>query len=241
LGVTALPSWTGSPALQSVVGAVDDVTLQLHAIRAPTLFDPRRAEADIAAFSRAIGRPFAVALPTYRVALVDGSLLESDPGTLSDFVRRLDPAVVSSVVWFRLGHAEDREAWSASTAALVRRGQAVDRRLDIGFRLSTDGSGASELVASNRGNVDATAPTALDVGGSIDFLDGLNGYRVSATVVSHPHPPLLRPGESVVVAAARGTELSVVTMDPADCVDGAPVRGPTGAGLRSRLCARLAR
>jgi hypothetical protein len=41
--ITALPAWADSAALRAVAAAVDELVVQVHAVRAPALFEPRAA------------------------------------------------------------------------------------------------------------------------------------------------------------------------------------------------------
>jgi hypothetical protein len=120
--ITALPTWATAPtALAAVVAEVDEVVLQVHAVRAPTIFDPRAARRDIERFARiAHGTNLRVALPTYRVAL--GEAKPDDVATLLRSLEQKPVAGVTGVVWFRLPVAADRTAWSAPTLAAVIRG-----------------------------------------------------------------------------------------------------------------------
>lgn len=122
LSITALPTWAGAPdALRRVVAEVDEVVLQVHAVRAPTIFDAGVARRWVERF--AVAAPAArvrVALPTYQVAL--GA---ADPDDVAGFLRTLerDPVPgVAGIVWFRLPVAADRTAWPAPVLAAVIRG-----------------------------------------------------------------------------------------------------------------------
>jgi hypothetical protein len=103
------------------VSEVDEVVLQVHAVRAPTIFEPRAARRDIELFARiAHGTKLRVALPTYRVAL--GEAKPDDVAALLRSLEQRPVAGVTGVVWFRLPVAADRMAWSAPTLAAVIRG-----------------------------------------------------------------------------------------------------------------------
>ena len=119
LSITALPTWAGAPpALRELVAAVDEVVLQVHAVRAPDIFDPVAARRWVERFAAAApGARLRVALPTYKVAL--GA---ADPDEVAAFLRALerDPVPgVAGIVWFRLPVATDRTAWSASVLTAV--------------------------------------------------------------------------------------------------------------------------
>ena len=129
LSITALPTWSGSPALARLTALTDDVVLQVHAVRAPTLFTAGQARGFVETWARASSHPFHVALPTYRVRLRDGTRLTAEPAEVARFLAGLGERPVpgvAGVLWFRLGHRGDADAWSPSTLAAVLRGERLD-------------------------------------------------------------------------------------------------------------------
>ncbi|MFP2934048.1 DUF3142 domain-containing protein, partial [Pyxidicoccus sp. 3LG] len=115
LSITALPTWATSPEVKRLASLPDDVVVQVHAVRAPTLFTPEEARRFLESWSKATGRSFRVALPTYRVRLKDGTRLSAEPRDVSRFLdglRERPVPGVAGVVWFRLGHGGDVDAWS---------------------------------------------------------------------------------------------------------------------------------
>ena len=85
--ITALPTWATSPALPRVAAAVDELVVQVHAIRAPRLFDPTAARRWLDAFAAATpGATLRVALPTYRVT-VAGNTLAAAPDEVTGLLR----------------------------------------------------------------------------------------------------------------------------------------------------------
>ncbi|HZI08982.1 MAG TPA: DUF3142 domain-containing protein [Myxococcus sp.] len=211
LSITALPSWSASPEVKRLAALpTAGIVLQVHAVRAPTLFKPLEAQAFIAAWAKATGRPFHVALPTYRVRLRDGTRLSAEPREVSRFLARLrDTPVkgVKGVLWFRLGHDADPDAWSPPTLATVLRGEPLEPRLTPS--LVDAGGGTRDIVIENTGRVDADAPARLTFTGNLEVLDGVGGYAPHGTSLVARTPPRLRVGERRVIGFVRGTEVSL--------------------------------
>ena len=206
--ITALPTWAGSPALHDVAAAVDELVVQVHAIRAPSVFDPAQARRWLAAFAAAApGRPLRVAVPTYRV-VVGGRVVAAEPGEVAGFVRGLerDPVPgVRGVVWFRLPVAGDRGAWATPTLRAVIAGAPLTA--DVRTRLVPGRSGADDVVIENRGTAAAPWP-ALRLGGQVAASDPVAGYRRAGDRWAPPRRTL-RPGDHAVVGWVRGQELTV--------------------------------
>lgn len=209
LSITALPSWASSPDVKRLASLPTDLVLQVHAVRAPTLFTPEEARGFVEAWAKATGRPFHVALPTYRVRLRDGTPLSAEPRAVSRFLASLrDEPVpgVKGILWFRLGHRGDPDAWSLPTLASVLRGEPLVPRLTP--RLVDAGGGTRDIVLENTGPVDADAPVRLTLSGNLEVLDGVGGYAPHGTSLVARTPPRLRVGERRVIGFVRGTEVS---------------------------------
>lgn len=197
--ITALPTWVDSPALADVASAVDELVVQVHAVRAPRLFDPAEARRWLEAFARRVDQPLRVSLPTYRVA-VSGQPLAADPVEIAGFVRQLSEhpiAGLRGVVWFRLPVASDRAAWSAATLRAVIQDRPLAPR--ISASLVARGGERFDIVVANDGNVDAAWPHLVVRGG------------VRAADVSAP-PRDVRPGERRIVGWATGQEMVIDAM-----------------------------
>ena len=210
LSITALPTWSESPRLDRLTSLVDDVVLQVHAVRAPTLFTAPEARGFLDAWTRATARPFRVALPTYRVRLRDGTPLSAEPREVARFLANLREhpvKQVSGIVWFRLGHRGDTDAWSPPTLAAVIRGEALAPQLQS--RLVDVGGGTWDIVIENTGRVDAEAPARLTLSGRLEVLDGVAGYAARGTSLVARTPPRLRAGERRVVGFVRGSEVVI--------------------------------
>jgi hypothetical protein len=211
LSITALPTWASSPDVERLTSIPDDVVLQVHAVRAPTLFTPEEARGFVEAWAKATRAPFRVALPTYRVRLRDGTPLSAEPLDAARFLtglRERPVRGVTGVIWFRLGHRGDPDAWSLLTLAAVMRGEPLDARLTP--RLVDAGGGTRDIVIENSGRVDVDAPARLTLTGNVEVLDGVGGYAPRGASLVARTPPRLRAGERRVIGFVRGTEVSLV-------------------------------
>jgi hypothetical protein len=208
LSITALPTWSASPTLPRLASLPDSLVLQVHAVRAPTLFMAEEARGFVEAWARVTDRPFQVALPTYRVRLRDGTPLSAEPREVALFLaglRERPVAGVAGIVWFRLGHRGDADAWSLPTLAAVVRGEALAPQFLP--RLVDAGGGTLDIVIENTGRVDAEAPMRLTLSGNLEVLDGVAGYTARGTSLVARTPPRLRVGERRVIGFVRGSEV----------------------------------
>jgi uncharacterized protein DUF3142 len=175
--ITALPTWAGSGALADVAAAVDELVVQVHAIRAPTIFDRARAQADLRAFAAAVPNAvLRVALPTYRVRIGE-RWMEADVGDVRAFVDdlvRAPLANVAGIVWFRLPVAGDADTWTAETFAgvLERRGYAPP---EVRVTLQARGGDRFDVIASNPLARAAELP-AVQIDGELDEVELVSGY-----------------------------------------------------------------
>ncbi len=208
--ITALPTWADSAALADVAAAVDELIVQVHAVRAPRIFDGAEARRDLARFAAAVpSAALRVALPTYQVE-VDGLLRRSPPAEIARFVRWLergDAPRVRGVVWFRLPVAGDRDAWPAATLSAVIRGERLAPA--IAARLIVRGA-AFDLELTNRGTVAGPWP-ALRLRGDVRAADLLGGYVASPSDPRRFTPPAreLPAGATIVVGWATGKAISI--------------------------------
>jgi hypothetical protein len=219
LSITALPTWLDAPGLDAVLGDVDAVVVQLHAVRAPTLFDPARAADDTRRFAaRAAARGVAmyVALPTYRVRPAPDVDLAAEPEAITAFLRTTrGTRGLVGVVWFRLGHDDDRDAWPAVTLDAVARGAPLVRSVDVRLE-PVPGTEAADVWLVGGGNVEAEAPRQLRFDGEVDAAEPLRGYTLDGapTRWRAGRPLRVRPGERVRVGFVRGRGLGVVAAPP---------------------------
>ncbi|MCB9562960.1 MAG: DUF3142 domain-containing protein [Kofleriaceae bacterium] len=209
--ITALPTWAGAPALRDVAAAVDELVVQVHAIRAPRLFDAATARRWLDAVAAAVpGATLRVALPTYRVA-IDGEVAAAAPAEVAGLLRDLERAPVPGlrgVVWFRLPVDGDAAAWSAPTLRAVIRGDGLTSAVTA--RLVARARGVYDVVLANPGTVDAPWPD-LRVTGAVAAMDLIGGYAApasSARVWTAPRK-VVRAGDHVVVGWATGEDLEI--------------------------------
>lgn len=231
LSITALPTWLSSPLFGDVAGRVDEVVLQVHAVRNPRfgLFDPRVALGWIETMARRTDKPFRVALPTYgtrvhwdgnRIAAVESEApklagdgpadeLMASPAAVAGLLhalRRDPPARLVGVSWFRLPTDADGRAWSLGTWRAVVQGDPLRADLAAESRI-TRTPGLREVVLANAGAVDAELPRAVRLNASCTLADGLNGYelrREGATpVLVKAQDGMLRGGQRRVIGWMR--------------------------------------
>jgi hypothetical protein len=202
LSITALPAWIGTPALAAVLAQSDEAVLQVHAVSDPKhgLFDAKQARQWIDAFAKATSKPFRVALPAYGSALVldaqghqvgveseaplaePGERLElfSDPRAVAELLRTLKqtpPANLRGYIWFRLPLPGDRRAWPLATINAVIGGQELHSAWTP--EIGDGGNGAFDISVRNSGNLEATLPAAVEIGGNgCNDADALPGYRI---------------------------------------------------------------
>lgn len=210
LSITALPTWAGSPALVDVAAAVDEIVVQVHAVRAPTIFDPNVAWHDLARFANAVRTtPLRVSLPTYG-AVVRGMEVEADAGDVAAFVRRLaaEPVPgVAGIVWFRLPVAGDAQTWSPATfASVVETGRADAPRAQIA--LVARGDDRFDVVATNPGAGLVDLPP-VHVAGTIDAAE-LIGFRALAPNAWAPPHRSLAANETLTIGWIRGKDIALV-------------------------------
>lgn len=214
VSITALPTWLDAPGLDAVLGEVDAIVVQLHAVRAPALFDAARAADDtrrFAALARARGVPMWIALPTYRVRPAPDVELAAEPEAVAAFLRSVRGTHgLVGVVWFRLGHDDDRDAWPAVTLDAIARGAPLARAIDVRVE-PVPGAEAADVWLVGGGNVEAEAPRRLRFDGAVDAAEPLRGYALDGTPTRWRAGRELRvrPGERVRVGFVRGRGLGV--------------------------------
>lgn len=206
--VTALPTWADSPVAPTLSRSVDEVVLQVHTVRAPVLFDAEAALLDAQRWARATGRPFRVALPAYRTQLATGEDLAAAPQEVAQALEALSAQpLVTGFVFFRLGNALDRGAWSLPTLEAVVTRARLDGRVTP--RLAPVEGALVDVWLDNDGTTDALAPTHLHLDGPLEDLLGTTGYVRHDAELLTTHPLWLTPGEHIRVGSARGENLHV--------------------------------
>ncbi len=207
--VTALPSWVDSPHLRALSASVDEVVLQVHTVRAPVLFEADAALRDVARWSEATNRPFRVALPAYRARLASGEELAARPTDVARVRQALAAQrLVSGLVFFRLGNADDRQAWSLATLDATLAARPLEARV-VARLAPIDDAGGFDVWLDHEGEVDAQAPAAITIDGSLDTLLATTGYHREGSRFFTSHPPWLRRGEQLRLGTVRGKNLHV--------------------------------
>jgi hypothetical protein len=206
LVITTLPAWLGESEFQALVGEADAYVLQVHSVplRRPTqLCDPAQAREWVTRAGR-IGRPFFVALPTYRCVAgyaPDGHLLGVamdalqpawPPGThtlelgaqadeLAALVHEWQtarPPAMRELFWYRVPVATDLRNWRWPTLDAVMAGRAPSHRLEV----RTSGSNPVDLSIYNAGEADDALDCAITVtwkGGAASAADALAGWTLA--------------------------------------------------------------
>jgi hypothetical protein len=195
VSITALPTWLDDDAHVAVFAAVADVTIQVHAIAVPALFD---VDAALEAMDKA---PAArVALPTYAVTLRQGPAL---------FSQVTDVAAVRAhaerVTYFRMPTHDDTAAWSWPTLLAVDGAPAVvAASAGVASVVAAD-DGAFDVVVENVGATDAPL-AAVSVAGAdaYDVVGDVIALRVDGAVVFvAKNARYLRPKERQTLAWVR--------------------------------------
>ena len=209
--ITALPTWAASAAVAEVARAVDEVVVQVHAIRAPVIFDANTAWRDLRRFAGVTGghTSLRVALPTYTVVLGEREV-GVDPDVVGAFARRLatEPVPgVGGIAWFRLPVGGDEQTWSPATFARVIAGQRTTARARI--ELVAQGDQRFDVVVSNPTSEPVDLPP-VHVAGDIGDADMVMGYRAAgAGRWAAPRRSLAR-DERIVIGWIHGKDVRVV-------------------------------
>lgn len=193
--ITALPTWADDGAgLAQVAAAVDEVVVQVHAVRAPRIFDDAQARRWVTRIAALLpAATLRVALPTYRVAL--GAAAPVEVARFVRWLERADLPTVRGVVWFRLPVDGDREAWPAATLMAVIGGQRLAPA--ISARLVARGPDRYDVIVTNTGTVTGPIPT-LRLGGDV------TGVELIITPGRE-----LGPGITIVAGWATGKAISI--------------------------------
>ncbi|MBP8808105.1 MAG: DUF3142 domain-containing protein [Kofleriaceae bacterium] len=207
--ITALPTWADSRALPAVAAAVDELVVQVHAVRAPAIFTAATARRELRRFAAAVApRPLRVALPTYD-AWVAGALRRSDPLEVASFVRWLETTAappIAGVVWFRLPVLGDDRAWSSTTLAAVIAGAPLAPALTAA--VAPAGAERFDVVLVNRGTIAAPWPDLTLTGADLR-AELVGGYRLAADHRYLAPGRTLAPGARAVVGWATGKDVIV--------------------------------
>ena len=202
--VTCLPDWLDQDAFQALVMSVDRYVMQVHGLigygSAGTLCDPELAKV-AAERCGEYGKPFLIALPTYRHAVRlsnEGQILQvvseggglragaeyhmasADPEKMAALVKEWAesrPELMSGIIWYRMPVTSDRMNWTWGTLDAVRKGQIPIRDLSVIAEKESDGLYEVSLV--NRSLMREDWPKKIKVftdGGRIMGGEGAHGY-----------------------------------------------------------------
>jgi len=206
--LTTLPAWLDEPDFPGLIRQCDGYVLQVHSI--PTghrtghnvLCDPALARNWVTKAAN-LGRPFDVALPTYRcIAGYDpaGNLLgvamdsvapvfapgtrildfDSDADALAKLVNdwhSARPGSLKGIIWYRLPVSTDRQNWRWPTLLAVMQGRAPLHRLEV----SRQGDNPVDLSVSNNGEADVPVSCTVTVTwkeGILVASDALPGWDI---------------------------------------------------------------
>ena len=212
--ITALPTWASSPALIDVAHAVDEIVVQVHAVRAPMIFDANIAWRDLTRFARAVKTPMRVALPTYS-AMVRDVEVSVDPDDVAVFVDRLAKtpiAGVGGIVWFRLPVEGDEQTWSRATfARIVARDPVASAGIDARAKveLVAQGDQRFDVVVSNPTDALVEMPP-VHIAGDIGAADMVMGYRELGSGRWEAPRRSLAHNERIVIGWIHGKDLTLV-------------------------------
>jgi hypothetical protein len=208
LVLTALPSWLDEADFGPLVGAAAGYVLQVHSVPTQaetgraTLCDPRLARKWVQKASR-LGRPFSVALPTYRCLAgyaPDGKLLGVamdsvkpawPPDTrLLEFATNADdvaglvrdwradrPRGLVGLLWYRVPVPTDQFNWRSPTLAAVMAGRNPTHKLEV----MAQGENPVDLAIVNKGEADEALGGAVTVawdGATLEASDSLAGWNL---------------------------------------------------------------
>jgi hypothetical protein len=207
--ITVLASWLGEPDFKTLISTCDGYILQVHSFdrplpgQRPAVFDPVKTRAWVQQAS-ALGRPFAVALPTYRTTAgydssgklvgvatdsvsprwTAGTSLEefpSDPDELSTLVAewmKERPAALTGVWWYRFPVATDTRNWRWPALSAVMAGRPPASNLEVTFT----GEQPVDFVLWNHGEKDEWLPEKVTVNwphSTRALGDGVSGWDLT--------------------------------------------------------------
>jgi hypothetical protein len=235
LVLTTLPSWLDERDFPDLIGQSDGYVLQVHSI--PTghrtghevVCDPALARSWVAKAGN-LGRPFDVALPTYRcTAGYDpaGNLLgvamdsvapvfppgtrllefDSDADALSRLVsdwHKARPENLKGIIWYRLPVSTDRQNWRWPTVIAVMEGRVPLHHLEV----SSQGDNPVDLSISNNGEADVPLNCTVTVSwkeGSLIASDALPGWSIRL----EPGRALFRSNSSRGLRLPPGTRIDI--------------------------------
>lgn len=188
LEITCLPDWLNSSDFPALIAPTHRYIMQVHGVSG---HGPRQALCDPAVALHSaqqcsnLGKPFLIALPTYRHAIQRNAhgqisdivsedqqfsdhakyeLCRADPAEMARLVdqwRHARPLHMSGIIWYRLPVPSDTMNWSPSTLADVMRGQYAACDPIVTVELSP--SGAYLLYLENPSGQHIEWPATLSI------------------------------------------------------------------------------
>jgi hypothetical protein len=209
--ITALPSWLEEAALPALLTEVDGYVLQVHSV--PTrreaghdsLCDPQLARKWVRR-AAGLGRPFAVALPTYRclggyddAGKLLGVAMDSvqpawpagtrvlefgaDAEAIAALVRDWQaarPSAMNGLIWYRVPTERDTRNWRWPTLAAVMNGRVPRHQVDV----VQSGENPIDVALVNNGEAEERLSAPVSVqwrGAGLAASDALPGWNVRAS------------------------------------------------------------
>ena len=208
LVLTTLPAWLDERDFPDLISQSDGYVLQVHSIPSghqignEVICDPALARSWVAKAGD-LGRPFDVALPTYRCTAgydpagnLLGVAMDSvapvfPPGTRllefdsdADALARLvndwhvaRPKYLQGIIWYRLPVSTDRQNWRWPTVIAVMEGRIPLHHLEVSSR----GDNPVDLSISNNGEADVPVNCTVTVSwkeGTLIASDALAGWKI---------------------------------------------------------------
>jgi hypothetical protein len=181
ISITALPTWSEAAALLDIASSVDEIVVQVHAVKAPSIFESKQARRWLTSFAAAVpDENIRVALPTYS-AMVAGQWVVADSRDVANFVADLRQHPISNVVgivWFRLPISGDDQTWSTATWLNVIDGTAARNVPSIAnARLIARGENRADVEISNDTDANVPLPT-VTTSGDVTGREAIAGYSI---------------------------------------------------------------
>jgi hypothetical protein len=233
--LTTLPVWLDERTFPDLIRQSDGYVLQVHSI--PTGHQIGHEVICDAALARSwvtkadnLGRPFDVALPTYRCTAgydpagnligvaMDSAAPVFPPGTRllefdsdEDALARLvnewhaaRPEYLMGVIWYRLPVSTDRQNWRWPTMIAVMKGRTPLHRLEV----SRQGDNPVDLSISNNGEADVPVNCTVTVTwkeGTLIASDALPGWNIRV----EPGRALFKSNSSRGLRLPPGTRIGI--------------------------------
>jgi len=187
LEITCLPDWLNYHEFTELVQHTDRYVMQVHGVSGhgvgQVLCDTEHAY-QTALKCAELGKPFLIALPTYRHAInydkegkissvaSEGNfqssnyeIVRADPHKISQLVdtwRKQRPTLMQAIIWYRLPVTSDKMNWTWSTFKKVTKGIPVDR-VKAEITLTPDQNGAHQLRITNSSEQHIDWPDSINI------------------------------------------------------------------------------